>query len=108
MALPPVVPLGWLAKLTPGRGENVMRTDPSIRRGAGARALLGSAAILAAMTVTSRARAGTTWSGLGANGNWSTAGNWTPSGQPPNDGSANILFAGGTGLNSSVDSRSEE
>src|SRR2546421_4815324 len=36
-----------------------------------------------------------TWNGLGPDNNWSTGANWT-SGEsgPPNDGTANVVFAG--------------
>src|SRR5260221_2915086 len=50
-----------------------------------------------------RARAATfTWSGAGADNNWSTGGNWGGS-APANDGSAVLTFAGSTRLTPNVD-----
>src|SRR5438067_2187335 len=49
------------------------------------------------------ALAQSTWTGNGANMNWSTPQNWTPIGAPANDGTANIVIAGQTGLSPTVD-----
>ena len=38
----------------------------------------------------------TTWTGGGANNNWSTSQNWTPLVAPANDGTANLIMAGVT------------
>src|SRR5262245_2955287 len=49
------------------------------------------------------APAQTTWSGRGADNNWSTSQNWTPLGAPANDGTANVIMAGAIRLTPNID-----
>ncbi len=46
-----------------------------------------------------------TWDGGAflADNDWSNAGNWSPNGSPPSDGTADLLFAGSTRLNAEAD-----
>ncbi len=44
-----------------------------------------------------------TWDGGGGNNNWSTSGNWNPSGAPVNNSTAIINFAGSTRTNPNLD-----
>ena len=44
-----------------------------------------------------------TWNGGGGNDNWSTGANWDGGNAPSNDGSADIVFDGGTRLTPSLD-----
>lgn len=44
-----------------------------------------------------------TWDGGGSNSNWSTADNWNPNTAPVNNGTANVVFAGSSGLTPNVD-----
>ncbi len=37
---------------------------------------------------------GETWDGNGGDNDWTTNNNWNPNGEPPNDGTANIVMAG--------------
>ena len=49
------------------------------------------------------ALAGETWDGNGGDNNWTTGNNWNPNGDPPNDGTANIVMAGTNRLTPRVD-----
>src|SRR5438093_2390056 len=62
-----------------------------------AAAAVTAAAVTAAFPIAI-ARAGTTWDGGGANNDWSTANNWNPNGVPATNGTAAIVFTGGTRL----------
>ncbi len=44
-----------------------------------------------------------TWSGAGADNNFSTANNWSPAGAPANNGTASLTFSGSTRLSPNVD-----
>ncbi len=53
--------------------------------------------LLAHLFLSSLAASAQTWSGLGPNGNWSNASNWT-GGVPVNDGTASLTFGAGENL----------
>lgn len=61
------------------------------------------AAAALALLLCRPALAGETWDGNGGDNNWSTGNNWNPNGDPPNDGSANIVMAGTNRLTPRVD-----
>ncbi|MBN2560037.1 MAG: autotransporter-associated beta strand repeat-containing protein [Phycisphaerae bacterium] len=63
---------------------------------------LRAQAIVAVLFATA-AFAGETWDGNGGDNDWSTNNNWNPNGEPPNDGTANIVMAGANRLGPNVD-----
>jgi autotransporter-associated beta strand protein len=60
-------------------------------------------ALLAIAGPLSFAQGGETWDGNGSDNDWTTNNNWTPNGEPPNDGTANIVMAGTNRLTPNVD-----
>ena len=71
-------------------------------RAAAARSL--TLALLAiAGSLSSLAQGGETWDGNGGDNDWTTNNNWNPNGDPPNDGTADIVMAGTNRLTPRVD-----
>ena len=65
-------------------------------------AALTSAAALS--TLPARSLAGNTWDGGGSNNDWTTNNNWFPDGDPANNGTENITFAGNVRLTPNLNS----
>jgi fibronectin-binding autotransporter adhesin len=61
------------------------------------------ALLVMARSLSSVAQGGETWDGNGGDNDWTTNNNWTPNGEPPNDGTANIVMAGTNRLTPNVD-----
>jgi autotransporter-associated beta strand protein len=66
-------------------------------------ALRAETAALLSLVVFSLTAAAQTWTGGGADNNWTTAGNWFGNLVPTNDGTANVAFGGTARLTPNVD-----
>jgi autotransporter-associated beta strand protein len=64
---------------------------------------LGAVAVMLGAIASTNRGVAQTWTGSGTTSNWSDPGNWTPSGIPANDGSANVTFDGSKSLAPTID-----